>query len=49
VNLNFAIFFFQEVNGITRADVQKLMDAGYHTINGFARALKKNFILIKGI
>lgn len=41
--------FFQGINGITNADLKKLMDAGFHTVDGVAHALKKNLITIKGI
>jgi DNA repair protein RAD51 len=35
--------------GISAADIKKLEDAGYHTVEAVAFAPKKNLIAIKGI
>ena len=40
---------FQGINGITEADLKKLMDAGYHSVDAVAHALKKSLTTIKGL
>lgn len=39
----------QGVGGITAADIKKLEEAGFHTIESVAFAPKKMLIMIKGI
>lgn len=38
-----------QVNGITAADVKKLAEAGYHTVESIAFTPKKHLITVKGI
>lgn len=43
------ILFCLQGQGITAADVKKLEEAGYHTVEAVAFAPKKHLITIKGI
>mmetsp|Transcript_6756 Transcript_6756/g.23748 ORF Transcript_6756/g.23748 Transcript_6756/m.23748 type:complete len:108 (-) Transcript_6756:770-1093(-) len=36
-------------HGITKTDVNKFKDAGYHTVESVLYTVKKNLLLIKGI
>ena len=38
-----------EGNGVTAADIKKLRDAGYYTVEGIAFTPRKNLLTIKGI
>lgn len=40
---------FQGTAGITNADLKKLADAGYHTVESIAYSLKKQIMTVKGI
>lgn len=42
-------FDWKGIAGITNADLKKLKEAGYHTVDGVAHALKKTLLLIKGL
>lgn len=41
--------FFKGINGITAADITKLKDGGYYTVESIAYAPKKHLLTIKGI
>lgn len=42
-------FVTPQNQGIAQADIKKLIEAGYHTVEGVARAPKKELVLVKGI
>lgn len=43
------LYFFLQSQGIAAADIKKLQEAGYNTVEAVAFAPRKDLIAIKGI